>query len=158
MELSYLVFIWKFLVFCTWLTFDLFLRPRSIYRLGIHPYEFWLMSRNDISISRIMYSKMTTKRKISFFLALDGQVSSLRGQNIFANHPRIGLSKRARLAAFDKIRNAFSLTYAQMIAQQLRQLNIYFRHLYFMKTGHELKCCVFILRECITPILCNHRT
>ena len=33
-------FIWKFLVFCTWMTFDLFLRPRSIYRLGIHPYEF----------------------------------------------------------------------------------------------------------------------
>ena len=54
-------------VFCTWLTFDLFLRSRSIYRLGIHPYEFWHMSRNNISISRIMYSKMPTKRKISIF-------------------------------------------------------------------------------------------
>ena len=57
----------EFLIFCTWLTFDLFLRPRNIYRLGIHPYEFWHMSRNDISISRIMYSKMPTKRKISIF-------------------------------------------------------------------------------------------
>ena len=59
------------LVFCTWLTFDLFLRPRSIneafYRLGILPYEFWHMSRNNISISRIMYSKIPTKRKISTF-------------------------------------------------------------------------------------------
>ena len=43
------------------LTFDLILRPRSIYRLGIHPYEFGHMSRNNISISRIMYSKMPTK-------------------------------------------------------------------------------------------------
>ena len=67
MELSYIVFIWKFLVVCTWLTFDLFLRPRRIYRLGIHPYEFWHVSRNNISISRIMYSKMPTKRKISIF-------------------------------------------------------------------------------------------
>ena len=60
--------------FCTWLTFDLILRPRSIYKLGIHPYEFGQMSRNVISISRIMYSKMPTKRKISIFLALDCQV------------------------------------------------------------------------------------
>ena len=55
------------LAFCTHLTFDLILRPRSIYRLGIHPYEFGHMSRNTISISRIMYSKMPTKRKISIF-------------------------------------------------------------------------------------------
>ena len=34
------------------------------------------MSKNNISISRITYSKMTTKRKISIFLALDGQVYS----------------------------------------------------------------------------------
>ena len=38
-------------------------------------------------------------------------------------------SKHARLAAFDKIGNVFSLTYSQMIAQQFRQLNVYCRHL-----------------------------
>ena len=36
-----------------------------------------------------------------------------------------------------------------MIALHLRQLNIYCRHMYFMKTGHELNCCVFISHECI---------
>ena len=58
-------------------------------------------------------------------------------------------AKRARLAAFDKIGNVFSLTYSQMIAQQFRQLNVHCRHLYFMKTGHEINCCVFKSRECI---------
>ena len=46
-------------------------------------------------------------------------------------------AKRARFAAFDKIGNVISLTYSQMIAQQFRQLNVHFRHLYFMKIGHE---------------------
>ena len=46
-------------------------------------------------------------------------------------------AKRARLAAFDKIRNVVPLTYTQMIAQQRRQLNIYRCYLYFAKTGHE---------------------
>ena len=36
-----------------------------------------------------------------------------------------------------------------MIAQQFRQLNVYCRHLYFMKTGHDINCCVFKARECI---------
>ena len=58
-------------------------------------------------------------------------------------------AKSARSAAFDKIRNVFSLTYSQMIAQHFRQLNVYCVHLYFMKTCHELNCCVFISRECI---------
>ena len=44
-----------FLVFCTKLTFDLILRHRCIYILGIHPYESGHMSRNNISISSIMY-------------------------------------------------------------------------------------------------------
>ena len=35
-----------------------------------------------------------------------------------------------------------------MISQQLRQLNVYCRHLHFLKIGDELKCCVFISREC----------
>ena len=56
-------------------------------------------------------------------------------------HPRN--AKRTRLAAFDRIGNVFSLTYFQMIAQQFRQLNVYCRHLYFMKTDHEINCCVF---------------
>ena len=55
--------------------------------------------------------------------------------------------KRARWAASDKIRNVFSLLYSQMIAQQLRQLKVNCRHLYFIKVGDELKCCVFISRE-----------
>ena len=59
-------------------------------------------------------------------------------------------AKHARLAAFDKIGNVFSLMYSQMIAKQFRQLNVYCRHLYFMKTGHDINCCVFKYRECIT--------
>ena len=51
-------------------------------------------------------------------------------------------AKRARSAAFDKIGNVFSLIYSQMIAQQFRQLNVYCGHLYFMKTGHDINCCV----------------
>ena len=42
-----------------------------------------------------------------------------------------------------------------MIAQHFRQLNVYRFHLYFMKTGHELNCCLFISRECtLTNIFC----
>ena len=40
-----------------------------------------------------------------------------------------------------------------MIALQFRQSNVYCFHLYFMKTGHELNCCVFISRECSTCIV-----
>ena len=47
------------------LTFYLILRHRGICILGMHPYEFGHMSRNNISISRIMDSKMPTKQKIS---------------------------------------------------------------------------------------------
>ena len=79
-------------------------------------------------------------------------------QNAFSNHPPRN-AKRARLAAFDKIGNVFSLIYSQMIAQQLRQLNVYCRHLYFIKIGDKLNCCVFISRECSMafsgPILWN---
>ena len=56
--------------------------------------------------------------------------------------------KRARLATFDETGNVFSLTYSQMVAQQFRHLNVYCRHLYFMKTGHDIHCCVFKYREC----------
>ena len=38
--------------------------------------------------------------------------------------------------------------YSQMIAQHFRQLNVYGFHLSFIKTDHELNCCVFISREC----------
>ena len=61
----------------------------------------------------------------------------------------------ARSAAFDKIKNVFSLTYSQMIVQHFRQLNVHCFHLYFMKTGHELNCCVFISCECIN-LSCHH--
>ena len=67
-------------------------------------------------------------------------------QNALANHPCN--PKSARLAAFDKIGNGFSFTYSQMTAQQFKQLNVYCRHLYFMKIGHEINCCVFKSREC----------
>ena len=58
-------------------------------------------------------------------------------------------TKCARSAVFDKIRNVFSLTYSQTIAQHFRQLYVNCFHLYFMKTGHELNCCLFISRECM---------
>ena len=39
-----------------------------------------------------------------------------------------------------------------MIAQEFRQLNVYCRHLCFMKTGHDINCCVFKYLECIIVI------
>ena len=58
------------MIFCTQLTFDLFLRLRSNYRLGIHPYVFCHISRNNISMSRIMYSILPSKVKISVFFPM----------------------------------------------------------------------------------------
>ena len=55
------------MIFCTQLTFDLFLRLRSNYRLGIHPYVFCHISRNNISIGRRMHSILPSKVKISIF-------------------------------------------------------------------------------------------
>ena len=55
------------MIVCTQLTFDLFLRLRSNYRLGIHPYVFCHISRNNISMGRIMYSILPSKVKISVF-------------------------------------------------------------------------------------------
>ena len=55
------------MIFCIQLTFDLFLRLRSNYRLGIHPYVFCHISRNNISMGRIMYSILPSKVKISLF-------------------------------------------------------------------------------------------
>ena len=78
----------------------------------------------------------------------EGKTPTLRGpERICQTPPRN--TKRARLTAFDKIGNVFSLTYSQMIAQQFRQLNVYRRHLYLMKTGHVINCCVFKSRECM---------
>ena len=64
-------------------------------------------------------------------------------------------AKSARLAAFDKIGNGFSFTYSQMTAQQFRQLDVYCRHLYFMKIGREINSCVFKSRECTLPPTSN---
>ena len=58
------------MIFCTQLTFDLFLRLRSNYRLGIHPYVFCHISRNNISMGRIMYSILPSKVKISVFFSM----------------------------------------------------------------------------------------
>ena len=43
----------------------------------------------------------------------------------------------------------FLLTFASMIAQQLRQSYTCCRHQYFMKNGHELNSFVFISRDCM---------
>ena len=58
------------MIFCTQLTFDLFLRLRSNYRLGIHPYVFCDISRNNISMGRIMYSILPSKVKRSVFFPM----------------------------------------------------------------------------------------
>ena len=58
------------MIFCTQLTFDLFLRFRSNYRLGIHPYVFCHVSRNNISMGRIMSSILPSKVKISVFFPM----------------------------------------------------------------------------------------
>ena len=77
-----------------------------------------------------------------------GKTPTLRGPKRICQIP-LRNTKHARFAAFDKIGNVFSLTYSQMIAQQFRLLNVYCRHLYFMKTGDVINCCVFKSRECI---------
>ena len=77
-----------------------------------------------------------------------GNTPTLRGPERLCQPPPRN-AKSARLAAFDKIGNGFSFTYSQMTAQQFRQLDVYFRHLDFMKIGHEINCCVFKSRECI---------
>ena len=66
-----------------------------------------------------------------------GITSTPRGPERFGQPPSHN-TKCARLAAFDKTGNVFSLTYSQMIAQQFRQVNVYCRHLYFMKTSHDI--------------------
>ena len=81
-----------------------------------------------------------------------GKTPTLRAPERLGQTPHRN-AKHARLAAFDKIGNIFSFTYSQMIAQQFRQLNVYCRHMYFMKTGHEIICCVFKSRECIFHFL-----
>ena len=77
-----------------------------------------------------------------------GKTPTLHGRERIGQPPPRN-AKCARLAAFDKIGNVFSFTYSQMTAQQFRQLDVYCRHLYFMKIGHEINCCVFKTRECM---------
>ena len=76
-----------------------------------------------------------------------GKTPTLRGPERIGQ-PSPCNAKSARFAAFNKIGNVFSFTYSQMTAQQFRELNVYCRHLYFMKIGHEINCCVFKSREC----------
>ena len=64
-----------------------------------------------------------------------GKTPTLRGPERLGQPPPRN-AKSARLAAFDEIGNVFSFTYSQMTAQQFRQLDVYCRHLYFMKIGH----------------------
>ena len=56
------------MLFCTELTFDLILRLRSIFRLGIHPYVFYHTSRSTMSMDAIMYSILPPEE---FFQAMD---------------------------------------------------------------------------------------
>ena len=56
------------MLFCTELTFDLILRLRSIFRLGIHPYVFYHKSRGILSMDAIMYSILPSEE---FFRAMD---------------------------------------------------------------------------------------
>ena len=85
-------YFYRFLIFCTHLNFDLVLRPRVIYRPGIHPYEFGHMSRNIMSIGRIMYSKMPTKRKLSDFYGFG--LPSINTKNIVCNKSKTLLHER----------------------------------------------------------------
>ena len=77
-----------------------------------------------------------------------GEMSTLRGPERLGQPPPRN-AKSARLAAFDKIGNVFSFTYSQMTALTFRPFDVYCRHLYFMKIGHEINCCVFKSRESI---------
>ena len=46
-------------------------------------------------------------------------------QIAFANYHCVTQNVLEKLVAFDKTKDIFSLTYAQKVVQQLRQLNIY---------------------------------
>ena len=70
------------MIFCIQLTIDLFLRLRSNYRLGIHPYVFCHISRNNISMGRIMYSILPSKVKISVFFPMGLPTNSLIHENL----------------------------------------------------------------------------
>ena len=83
---------------------------------------------------------------------LRGKTPTLRGPERLGQPPP-RKAKSARLAAFDKIGNVFSFTFSQMTAQQFRQLDVYCRHLYFMKIGHEINCCVFKSRDYISQLI-----
>ena len=53
------------MIFCTELTFDLILRLRSIFRLGIHPYVFYHTSKSTMSMDAIMYSILPSEEFFS---------------------------------------------------------------------------------------------
>ena len=61
------------LLFCTQLTFDLILSHRDIFRLGIHPYQFYYIYWNKFSIDASFYPICHKK----FFRDLDCQLVSV---------------------------------------------------------------------------------
>ena len=56
------------LLFCTYLTFDLILRHRYIFRLGIHPYRFYYTYRNIFSMDASFY--LILPSEVFFFMEL----------------------------------------------------------------------------------------
>ena len=67
------------MLFCTYLTFDLILRHRDIFRLGIHPYRFCYTYKNIISMDASFYPILPSE---VFFHGIDcqlyGSVKSLK--------------------------------------------------------------------------------
>ena len=65
--------------FCTHLTFDLILRLRPIFRLGIHPYGCWHTSRNTISMDATFCSVLPLEE---FFHGMDCQPYTLMSKRL----------------------------------------------------------------------------
>ena len=67
------------MLFCIQLSFDLIMRLRSIFRLGIRPCDFWYTSRNIISMDTIIYSILPSEK---LFHALDCWLNHPHHENL----------------------------------------------------------------------------
>ena len=64
-------------------------------------------------------------------------------------------TKPARLAACAKMGILFELTCVHMFAQHLSQLNVYCRHLYYMKTSHEINVSFHLSIHFVLKLFCS---
>ena len=110
------------MIFCTDLTFDLILRLRSIFRLGIHPYVFYHTSKSTMSIDAIMYSILPSEEFFSGYGLLTNASVGKQTDLVLLDFSK----------AFDKVNGWLCVECALYCMQLLMQwaccLDIGFRH------------------------------